>query len=89
MLVPEAELVHHARPEVLDDHVGLGGEAQRDRGALGLVEVEHDRPLAPVAHEEERVMSFTDTPIQRAMSPMPGRSTFTTSAPWSASRAVA
>ena len=35
------------------------------------------------------LMPLTDTPIQRAMSPMPGRSTFTTSAPWSASSAVA
>ena len=34
-------------------------------------------------------MSFTDTPIHRAMSPMPGRSTLTTSAPWSAISAVA
>ena len=34
-------------------------------------------------------MPLTDTPIHRAMSPMPGRSTFTTSAPWSASRVAA
>ena len=34
-------------------------------------------------------MPLTDTPIQRAMSPTPGRSTLMTSAPWSASSAAA
>ena len=34
-------------------------------------------------------MPLTDTPTQRAMSPMPGRSTLTTDAPWSAKRAAA
>ena len=35
------------------------------------------------------LMPLTDTPTQRAMSPMPGRSTLITVAPWSASSAAA
>src|SRR3954447_6855572 len=35
------------------------------------------------------LMPLTDTPTQRPRSPMPGRSTFTTSAPWSAMSAAA
>ena len=33
-VVPEPEPVHHARPVVLDDDVGLGGELQRDLHAF-------------------------------------------------------
>ena len=58
--------------------------------ARAPAQVHGDRPLAAVA----AVCAIADTPpiatpTQRAMSPNPGRSTLTTSAPWSASMPTA
>ena len=51
-LVADAEPVEHARPERLEHDVVLLDELQQDRLALGLLEVDADRPLAAVEREE-------------------------------------
>ena len=47
-LVADAELVHHARPEILHHHVGLGGQPLHHLDRLGLLEIERDRALVRV-----------------------------------------
>ena len=53
-LVAEPDAIHHARSVVLHDHVGLRRQLRHDRDALGLLQVERDRPLAAVAREVQR-----------------------------------
>ncbi len=43
--VVEAELGQHARPEVLEDDVALGGETLHEREVVGVLEVGHDGSL--------------------------------------------
>ena len=90
VFVAEPEPVHDAGPEVLDEHVRLGGQTPHDVDALRRLDVDRDRPLPAVARRE--TASSCRSPTRRpsaAMSPMPGRSTLTTVAPWSASSAAA
>ena len=47
-LVVDAEAVLHVGPEVLDDHVGAGGELLEDLDAARVLEVERHRPLVAV-----------------------------------------
>ena len=53
-VVAEAELLHRAAPEVLDQHVGVAHQAQQDLAALRLLEVERDAALVAVQHQERR-----------------------------------
>src|SRR3954466_3050147 len=53
-LVADAEAVEHARPEGLQQHVGVADEAQQDLAALIALEVEPDRALPAVEREERR-----------------------------------
>ena len=52
-LEADAEPVHDAGPERLDDRVGAGGEAEERGGALRAAEVEGDGALVPL-HGVER-----------------------------------
>ena len=47
-LIADAELVHHAGPEILHHHVGLGGEPLDDRDRLRLLQVERQAALVAV-----------------------------------------
>src|SRR5207302_1111814 len=51
-VVAEAELVHHARPEVFPDHVRGLHEALHDLEGVGLPEIERDAALVAVHREE-------------------------------------
>ena len=51
-LVAQPEPLHDARPEVLDDDVGLVDQAKRDVDAVGRLEVEDDAALVPVVRDE-------------------------------------
>ena len=44
----EAEPLHHAGPEVLDQHVGLADEAMHQGDRLGMLQVEREAALAGV-----------------------------------------
>ena len=52
LLVADAPLLHGARLEVLDQHVGAFEQPQEDRAPLGLCEVETDRALVAVDPNE-------------------------------------
>ena len=54
VVVVEAELLEHARREVLDDDVARCDELLREREAVGMTEVERDAALAEVARVEQR-----------------------------------
>ena len=54
VVVAEPELVHHARPEVLDQHVGVGREPAHDVEARRRLQIDRDRALPAVAHEIQR-----------------------------------
>ena len=51
-LVAEAEAIHHAGAEILDDDVGGGDQALERGAALRALEIERDRALAGVLGEE-------------------------------------
>ena len=51
-LPAEAQTVHHADREVLDDHVGLSGQTEEQRLAVGVLQVEDDGLLVGVQHDE-------------------------------------
>ena len=55
-LVAETEPVHHARREVLEDHVRLSDQAQEQLLALGIAQVHLDRALPGVALGEVRAV---------------------------------
>ncbi|MNY49082.1 hypothetical protein D3C86_1844750 [compost metagenome] len=48
----KAEPLHHAGPEVLDQHIGAGHELAEHLLAARVLEVERDRALARVLGEE-------------------------------------
>ena len=47
---PDPQPLGHARPEPLDQHVGPGRQPQNDLDPVGVLEVDGDRPAAPVEH---------------------------------------
>src|SRR5437763_607264 len=47
---PESEALHHAGAESLDEGVGLLNEAEHGLYAVGMLEVDSDRPPPPVEH---------------------------------------
>jgi hypothetical protein len=47
---PQAPPLHHPGPEVLHQHVGLGGQLPQQLLPFGLVEVQRHRPLVPRDH---------------------------------------
>src|SRR5215510_9209552 len=49
----EAQPLHEARGEVLDDHVRLLRHLQKQRAAVGLLEIDGHAPLVGVEEEEE------------------------------------
>src|SRR5207245_9422152 len=55
-LVPDAERVHRACAEVLDDDVGAPHEREERALALGSLEVQHERSLVAVEAEEARAV---------------------------------
>ena len=59
----EAPALERAGPEVLDQHVGVGGERRQQVGALGLAEVERDRALVAA----ERLPPQGDAVLGRAV----------------------
>ena len=48
----EAQAIHHARGEVLDQHVGLLDQREEDLLAARLLEIEHYRLLVGVQHDQ-------------------------------------
>ena len=89
----EAEPGHHAGAEVVDDDVGPVGEPVGEREALGLGEVDLERPLVEVELVEVR-RAVDAAVVGEEAAPRRDRgggvdSTFTTSAPRRASRHVA
>ena len=54
VLVAEPDLVHHARAIVLQEHIGLRGEAADNVDAVRGVEIHRDRALSSIAHEVQR-----------------------------------
>ena len=50
----EAEPLHHARPELLDQDIGLRDHRSEPRQRIRRLEIELDRILAPVEHRERR-----------------------------------
>ena len=75
----EAEPLHHAGPEALDQRVGLLDQTQHRVDALGLLQVDADR--APAARQEVEARLARD----RRRCTLWARSTRSTSAPMSAS----
>jgi hypothetical protein len=57
LLIAEAPLLECARLEVVDDHVGVLEQAQRDLLALGLGQVEHHAALVAIAEEVVRALA--------------------------------
>ena len=55
--VVEAQALHHAGTEVLRDHVGPGGEVQRELAAFRIFHVEHDALLARIEAAEIRAVA--------------------------------
>ena len=53
-VVADAQAVQDARPERLEEDVGVAGEAQQHVAALVGLEIDPDRALAPVERQEER-----------------------------------
>ena len=51
-VVAEAQSVHHARREILDQHVGLGDQVEEDLLAARLLEVEDHRLLVGIEHDQ-------------------------------------
>ena len=51
-LPPQSQTLHHAGGEVLHDHVGLARQAQEERLALRVLEVEDHRLLVRVEHHQ-------------------------------------
>ena len=47
-VVADAKAIHHARPEILHHHVGLGRQALDGLDRLGLFEIHRDRALARI-----------------------------------------
>ncbi len=47
-LVADPEAIHHAGPEVFENHVGRRGQAAQDRRAVGMGEVEAEAVLPAV-----------------------------------------
>ncbi|MNL23785.1 hypothetical protein D3C87_1451880 [compost metagenome] len=52
VFMAKVEPLHHAGPEVLDQHIGAGHELAEDLLAARVLEVERDRALARVLGEE-------------------------------------
>ena len=63
----QAVLLCRSRPEALDEHVGLVGEAKHDVAPSVVGEVERERALAGVRGEEERAF-----PLDKRRSPGAG-----------------
>ena len=89
--VVEAVALQPADLEVLDQHVGVRREPPDERAPFLRLEIGGDRALAAIAgvevggREVAAVAASTKGgPQPRVSSPLPGRSTFTTSAPRSA-----
>ena len=61
----DAPVLERARPEVLDEDVGLGHEVQQDRLGLRLREIQRDRPLVTADHLPPQV----DPVLQVTMRP--------------------
>ena len=59
-LVPEAELVHRSRPEVLEEHVALARERLKDLASLGRLEVQGDALLVAVDRHEVRRLALDE-----------------------------
>ena len=70
-LVAEAQLLHHARPEVLGHHVGAVDELQRDLAAAGRLQVEGDAALVAVGGEKEGALAVVPDVAAGPM-PLPG-----------------
>jgi hypothetical protein len=62
----EAELVHRAGPEVLDQHVGLGRQLAQQLLALGVLEVEAHALLVPVVLREVAAAGITALGVAQA-----------------------
>ena len=60
---PDAQPFGHAGPEPLDQHVGLGREAQHDLDPVGVLEVDRDRAATPVQHVEAVEARPTSGPV--------------------------
>ena len=50
--IPEAKPIRHAGPEILDQNIRCGDQPQEDVAALGMLEIEGDRPLASILSQE-------------------------------------
>ena len=83
----KAELLDHARPMVLDIHVGILQQCTQHL-ALGLL-LKVDLDAALVAVERLELRAVEPCSKLRKGSPIPGRSTLMTSAPRSASSMAA
>ena len=46
-------LIHHAGPETFYDHVGLGGQPQKNFAAGRVLHIDPDRPLVAVQHQRK------------------------------------
>ena len=59
-LVTEAQAVHDAGPEILDDDVGLAAEAQRHGAALGGFRIKDDGTLVAVDGIEAHALALVE-----------------------------
>ena len=74
MLVAHAQAIHDAGTRVLDDHVGAGGEAQRQLAARIGLEVHHDAALVAVHGQEQGTLAARPNVVERvAALPVPCR----------------
>ena len=55
LFVAEAELLHGARPEILEEHVGRGHQPLDHRLGSGMLQVRGEAALVAIQREEERV----------------------------------
>jgi hypothetical protein len=71
-LVADAELVHHAGPEALENHVGIARQAQENLDARRLLQVQAQALLVAIDDAEEQavaafpVAARSPGPISRA-----------------------
>src|SRR6185369_15880085 len=87
-LVVDAELFGDARPEILDDDVGRGGEFHKYFLALRLLHVERDALLVAIEHRKA-IALVVDLGLEAARAVAFGKSfDLVTSAPMSASISV-
>ena len=60
---PDAEALHHARTEALDQRVGALDEVEERRGAVGVLQIDGD--VAPAAQRDVAVRRFGGWPAHR------------------------